>query len=51
TRDGFLDEDPGKPERHHVYKRNGEPCRKCKTHIVLEVMTGRKLYFCPNCQK
>jgi endonuclease-8 len=50
TRDGFLDEDPGKPERHHVYKRNGEPCRKCRTHIVLEVMAGRKLYFCPKCQ-
>jgi endonuclease-8 len=51
TRDGFLDEDPGKPERHHVYKRNGEPCRKCKKKIVLEVMAGRKLYFCPKCQK
>ena len=51
TRDGFLDEDPGKPDRHHVYKRNGEPCRKCKTNIVLEVMAGRKLYYCPKCQK
>jgi endonuclease-8 len=50
TRDGFLDEDPGKQDRHHVYKRNGEPCRKCKTNIVLEVMAGRKLYFCPKCQ-
>lgn len=51
TRDGYLAEDPGKPERHHVYKRNGEPCRKCKTNIVLEVMAGRKLYHCPKCQK
>ncbi|MFM5951171.1 MAG: Fpg/Nei family DNA glycosylase [Micrococcales bacterium] len=51
TRDGYLDEDPGKPERHHVYKRNGEPCRKCGTHIVLEVMAGRKLYYCPKCQR
>ena len=50
TRDGYLDEDPGKPERHHVYKRQGQPCRKCGTHIVLEVMAGRKLYFCPKCQ-
>ena len=50
TRDGYLNEDPGKPERHHVYKRNGEPCRKCKTNIVLEVVAGRKLYFCPKCQ-
>jgi DNA-formamidopyrimidine glycosylase len=50
TRDGYLDEDPGKPERHHVYKRQGEPCRKCGTHIVLEVMAGRKLYFCSKCQ-
>ncbi len=51
TRDGYLDEDPGKPERHHVYKRQGEPCRKCGTHIVLEAMAGRKLYYCPKCQK
>lgn len=51
TRDGYLDEDPGKPERHHVYKRNGEACRECGKHIVLEVMSGRKLYFCPKCQK
>mgnify|MGYP000511724683 CR=1 FL=1 len=51
TRDEFIDEDPGKPERHHVYKRNGEPCRKCRTHIVLEIMAGRKLYYCPKCQR
>lgn len=51
TREGFQEKDPGKAHRHHVYKRNGEPCRKCKTNIVLEVMAGRKLYFCPKCQK
>jgi endonuclease-8 len=51
TRDGYLDEDPGKPERHHVYKRQGEPCRKCGTHVAIEVMAGRKLYYCPSCQK
>lgn len=51
TREGFQEKDPGRAHRHHVYKRSGEPCRKCKTSIVLEVMAGRKLYFCPKCQK
>lgn len=50
TRDGFQKRDPGKAERHHVYKREGQPCRVCGTHIALEVLAGRKLYWCPSCQ-
>ncbi|WP_022885270.1 Fpg/Nei family DNA glycosylase [Glaciibacter superstes] len=38
-------------DRHWVYKREGLPCRTCGTHIVLEVMGARKLYWCPKCQK
>ncbi|HEX4400647.1 MAG TPA: DNA-formamidopyrimidine glycosylase family protein [Galbitalea sp.] len=34
-------------DRHWVYHREGEPCRVCGTLIVMEVMAGRKLYYCP----
>ena len=51
TRDEFLDEDPGKSDRNWVYKREGQPCRRCKKKIVLEMAAGRKLYWCPGCQK
>jgi len=51
TRDEFIDKDPGKSERHFVYKREGKVCRNCKKKIVLEVAAGRKLYWCPGCQR
>ncbi|MCU1443851.1 MAG: glycosylase [Cryobacterium sp.] len=38
-------------DRHWVYKREGLPCRVCGTHITLEEMGARKLYWCPFCQK
>jgi endonuclease-8 len=37
-------------DRHWVYKREGLPCRVCGTHITLEEMSARKLYWCPRCQ-
>jgi len=37
-------------DRHWVYKREGLPCRVCGTHIVIEEMSARKLYWCPSCQ-
>lgn len=37
-------------DRHWVYKREGLPCRICGTHIVLEELGGRKLYWCPQDQ-
>ena len=37
-------------DRHWVYKREGLPCRVCGTHILLEEMGARKLYWCPSCQ-
>lgn len=37
-------------DRHWVYKREGLPCRRCGTHIRLDEMGNRKLYWCPNCQ-
>jgi len=37
-------------DRHWVYKREGLPCRVCGTHIVMERMASRKLYWCPKDQ-
>jgi endonuclease-8 len=37
--------------RHWVYGRGGEPCRTCGTAVVVEEMAGRKLYWCPLCQR
>ncbi|TIH31640.1 Fpg/Nei family DNA glycosylase [Subtercola vilae] len=37
-------------DRYWVYKREGLPCRVCSTHIVMELMASRKLYWCPNDQ-
>lgn len=39
-----------KDARSYVAFRNGEPCRICATPIRMEVMAGRKLYWCPVCQ-
>ena len=37
-------------DRHWVYHRTGEPCRICGTPIVMELVAGRKLYYCPTDQ-
>ena len=65
VRDGVIittrpqDRPPGVPvvgrrmrrdARSYVAFRNGEPCRICETPIRMEVMAGRKLYWCPTCQ-
>ena len=34
-----------------VYKREGLPCKKCKTLIKKIKTAGRSSYFCPHCQK
>lgn len=51
TREELFTKNPSKEERNFVYKREGLPCRQCGTNIVLEVMAGRKLYWCPACQR
>ena len=38
-------------DRHWVYHRAGLPCRVCGTSILVEEAAGRKLYWCPNCQR
>lgn len=51
TRDELFTKRPGKAERNWVYKREGQPCRRCGNKISLELMASRKLYWCGNCQK
>ena len=37
-------------ERLYVYKRDGEPCRRCHTLIVWTEVGGRRVWWCPHCQ-
>ena len=37
-------------ERLYVYKRNGQPCRKCGDIIRLTEMANRLIWWCPTCQ-
>ncbi len=37
-------------EAVYVYRRTGLPCRVCGTEIRTEVLEGRNLFWCPNCQ-
>ncbi len=37
-------------ERLYVYKRHGEPCRRCRSPIQSVEMAGRNVWFCGVCQ-
>ena len=37
-------------DAHYVYRRAGLPCRICGTPVAMQVLGGRKLYWCPVCQ-
>jgi len=37
-------------DRLYVYKREGDPCRRCATPIAMSEVGGRKLWHCPTCQ-
>lgn len=41
------------PGRLWVYRRSGQPCRRCGTRIERAVQGGaaRSTYFCPSCQR
>lgn len=44
----------GWPWEHYrwwVFNRDGEPCHRCGTPIVKDEIGGRRLYYCPACQK
>lgn len=34
-----------------VYDCEGKACQRCGTNIVKEIISSRKTFFCPNCQK
>ncbi|WP_138443479.1 Fpg/Nei family DNA glycosylase [Sinomonas susongensis] len=42
---------PDPEEAHWVYRRHGLGCRICGTPVRLADEAGRKLYWCPACQK
>ncbi|MHC6221264.1 Fpg/Nei family DNA glycosylase [Arthrobacter sp. MMS24-S77] len=42
---GALDGDA-----HFVYKRQGQPCRRCDEAVGMAEIGARKLYWCPGCQ-
>ena len=33
-----------------VYRRGGQPCRRCGTPIRREKLSGRSTHWCPTCQ-
>ncbi|KIL34753.1 formamidopyrimidine-DNA glycosylase [Cohnella kolymensis] len=41
----------GYNERCRVYDRKGEPCVVCGSEIQFETISGRKMFYCPNCQR
>lgn len=41
---------PRRACRHLVFEREEEPCAACGTPIRRMNYSGRRLYFCPNCQ-
>lgn len=37
-------------ERLYVYKRTGEPCRRCETPLSVTEMANRLIWWCSSCQ-
>lgn len=44
---------PGDEEasRWYVYHRTGRPCLRCGTPVAEKEMQGRRLFWCPSCQR
>ena len=40
-----------KDYRHWVFNREERPCYICNTSIIKEFSSGRRYYFCPDCQR
>lgn len=38
-------------DRWYVYHRSGRPCLVCGTKVAEEPMAGRRLFWCPRCQR
>ncbi|GAC1608204.1 MAG: Fpg/Nei family DNA glycosylase [Mycobacteriales bacterium] len=37
-------------DSHYVYRRDGQPCRRCGAEVRTQVMAARNLFWCPACQ-
>jgi formamidopyrimidine-DNA glycosylase len=37
-------------DRLRAYGREGEPCRRCGTELIRDVIRGRSSFWCPGCQ-
>lgn len=49
-RDEMSPRDVPRGERLYVYKRAGDPCRRCGAHIEKWDVRGRTVWACPTCQ-
>ncbi|MDO5719419.1 MAG: zinc finger domain-containing protein [Actinomycetaceae bacterium] len=45
-----IETDP-EASRFYVYHRTGRPCLHCETPISEQLMAGRRLFWCPRCQR
>jgi endonuclease-8/formamidopyrimidine-DNA glycosylase len=45
------DQLPEPAAAHYVYRRHGQSCRTCGTAVRMAAEAGRKLYWCPECQR
>jgi endonuclease-8 len=43
--------DLGRGRQHWVYRRQREPCRRCRTPVRRVEVDGRGVYWCPRCQQ
>ena len=42
---------PDEDERWYVYHRSGRPCLVCGTTVAEATMAGRRVFWCPRCQR
>ena len=50
-RPGIHETEAWPEHANYVYQHHGELCPRCGTTIRMEEIAGRKLYWCPGCQK
>lgn len=41
----------GFQQQLHVYQRAGQPCLRCGTRIEYRPLQGRRMHYCPHCQR
>ena len=38
-------------DRWYVYHRDGRPCLRCGARVAVDDLAGRRVYWCPGCQR